>query len=253
MKTLLETLRESLVIGASIAAVLIVAGVYILSHWYYGKFDVDPIPVETYVSEAVDSQSPVADIDLPSLEYTNDELNPEASNDSDDNLSESEPDTYELTSEDEALLLEHFCETLPPKRESPYGLGPYPDIPPDFPKQDIFDKLERYAETGHANISHELMYRVVIKLWNQGKKADSAIRSGSNGRVYPLYNDTVYVKWSELEHEDGSIETYMGSYLSRTSLADYEESVANGTQPSWLKVIRYEDGGIDPYSFLDLP
>ena len=151
------------------------------------------------------------------------------------------------------VLLEHFRETLPPVKESPHGLGPYPEIPPDYPKPYIFDRLEKNYALGRATVGHELIARVLIELWHQGLKTDSAIRDGNNGRVYPLYKDTVYVKWKEFEHEDGRIETYLGNYLSHGDLADYRDAVANGTQPSWLTVIPREDGGIAPSSFLDLP
>ncbi len=259
MKMLLEILREPLVIGASIAAVLIVAGTYPLSHWLYGELDVDPIPVNTHVSGVIDTPTPAADIDLPDLTYTTDELTPEQSTDSDEESSASESDAYELTPEDEALLLEHFRETLPPlKRESPHGFGPYPDIPPDYPRQNLWDELERLDEVagrelGRSSINHELMHRVLIKLWNQGKKAEGAVLDSDNGRVYPMYEDTVYVKWTEVEEDNGNIDRYIGRYRCHPSLKDYRDAVEMGTQPSWIKVVAMEDGGADPYSFLDLP
>ena len=41
MKTVLEVLRQPLVIGALVLSILIVVGVYFGSHWYYG--DVEPV------------------------------------------------------------------------------------------------------------------------------------------------------------------------------------------------------------------
>ena len=253
MKTLSDLVHEPIIIGAFIIVVCIVGSVYALSQWYYADFDPKPISTGIPVSKLTASPVLLVGMDLSRLSASDAESDWKATTTVKPIQTQSETKPYELTPEEEVLLLEHFRENLPPLRESPYGLGPYPEIPPDFPKQGIFDRLERHAKTGHANVSHELIYRVLIKLWHQGKKTDSAIRDGDNGKVYPLYKDTVYVTWSELEHKDGSIETYIGSYLSHTALADYEDSVANGTQPSWLKVVRREDGGIDPYSFLDLP
>ena len=74
-----------------------------------------------------------------------------------------------------------------------------------------------------------------------------------NGRVYPMYKDTVYVNWSESENADGSVKTYLGKYHCHPSLKGYRDSVENGIQPSWIKVVTMEDGGVAPYSFLDLP
>ena len=136
------------------------------------------------------------------------------------------------------------------------GFGPYPDIPPDYPRQNIWDDLEDLNENnpfGRSSIDHELIHRVLIKLWNQGKKAEGAVLDSDNGRGYPMYKDTVYINWSEGENEDGSIDRYIGRYRCHPSLKDYRDSVENGTQPSWLKIVAMADGGVDPYAFLDLP
>ena len=254
MKTLSDLVHEPIVIGAFIIAVCIVGSVYALSQWYYADFDPKPIPTEVSVSKLTASPVVLAGMDLSQLLTSDTESDWKAVATSKPIQTQSETELYELTPEEEAFLLEHFAETLPdPPRESPHGLGPYPDIPPDYPRQNVWERLEQSYYDGYANINHALINRVLIKLWNQGKKTDSGTLSGLNGRVYPLYKDTVYVKWSEVENDDGRTETYLGSYLCHGSLADYEEAVENGTQPSWIKVVLYEDGGIDPYSFLDLP
>lgn len=256
VKTLLDLVYEPVVIGAFIIAVCIVGSVYVLSQWYYADFDPEPIPTGIPVSKLAESPALLVNMDLSRLSSWDTESEWEATAAAEPVQTESETGPYELTPEDEALLLEHFAETLPPApRESPFGLGPYPKIPPDYPRQDVFDRIEQFAnaEVGRTTIGHELINRVLIKYWNQGKKTASGVHNEANGRVYPLFKDTVYVKWSEVELEDGSVERYLGSYLCHGSLADYEESVENGTQPSWIKVVLHEDGGVDPYSFLDLP
>lgn len=254
VKTLLDLVYEPVVIGAFIIAVCIVGSVYVLSQWYYADFDPEPIPTEIPVSKLAESPALLVNMDLSTLSSWDTESEWDAAAAAEPVQTESETGPYELTPEDEALLLEHFAETLPPApRESPHGLGPYPEIPPDYPRQNVWAELEKSYYDGYATIEHELIHRVLIKLWKQGKKADSGTLNDQNGRVYPLYKDTVYVKWSEVELEDGSVERYLGSYLCHGSLADYEEAVENGTQPSWLKVVLREDGGVDPYSFLDLP
>ena len=117
-----------------------------------------------------------------------------------------------LSPEEIQLLTEKVVEELPPP-ESIHGLGLYPEIPPDYPHQNIWEDLERHYDNGHATVEHELIHRVLIKLWNRGKKTESAILSSRNGRVYPLYNDTVYVEWAEAENEDGTVEEYLGGIL----------------------------------------
>ena len=165
------------------------------------------------------------------------------------------------------------------RRESPNGLGPYPDIPSDYPLQNIWDDLEKRVvmspksfslgtrtlgywdrwrtlvpgKTRLSALNQELLHRVLIKLWNQGKQADSGLFDRYTGKVYPLYRDTVYVWWLELANPDGSIERDLVGMLCHPDLKDYKAAIEAGRQPSWIKVVPYDEGGISSYSFLDLP
>lgn len=248
VKTLLDLVHEPVIIGAFIIAVCIVGSVYVLSQWYYADFDPEPIPTENPVSKLTESPALLVSMDLSRLSSWDTESDWEATANAESVQTELETGPYELTPEDEALLLEHFSEIVPPSpRESPHGLGPYPDIPPDYPRQNVWAELEKSYYDGYATIEHELIHRVIIKLWKQGKKADSGTLNDQNGRVYPLYKDTVYIE--RREYEDGGV----FSMLSHGSLGQYTDAVREGTQPSWIKIIPREEGGIDPYSFLDLP
>ncbi len=249
MRNLLDFIREPIMIGSLIVALLIVTSAYVGSHYYYGKVEIHDIPEPQPPSYI--PTTPTANAELPTfatetntgLEQTQleSDIEPPAE------LSVNEF-IAQLSPEEKQLLTEEVADELP--RESLFGLGPYPPIPPDYPRQNVWDDLE---ECDRCDVGHELIHRVLIKYWNQGKKTSAGTFSNQNGKVYPLFKETVYVKWSEVELEDGSTETYLGSYLCHGSLADYEEAVENGTQPSWLKVVLHEDGGVDPYSFLDLP
>ena len=50
---------------------------------------------------------------------------------------------------------------------SPFGLGPYPGIPDDFPEPDIFESL---ASMGDSDMRKalELQKRLIVKFWKQG-------------------------------------------------------------------------------------
>ena len=248
MKTLFEVLRAPVVIGAFILAILIVVGSYIGSRWYYG--DVEPVEVLA-ISSPIRSLTP-SEVDLGSLQGESESTQTESTSTVLPPKEEPVDDFLAgLSTEEMQLLTEEVVEARPP-RESIHGLGSYPEIPPDYPHQNLWEDLENDYYNGHANIEHELIHRVLIKLWNQGKKTESAVLDSDNGRVYPLYKDIVYVGYAELEREDGSVEEYMSNYRSHSFLQDYEQAVAEGTQPSWLKVVLIEDGGIEPYSFLGL-
>ena len=107
MKTLLEVLREPLVIGAFVIASLFVGGVHFLSNWHYGKVELPPPPTQPAVAKWTENPAPVVtDIDLSDLPSTGANLD---SVQAADKPVTAESDSYELTPEDEALLLEHFA------------------------------------------------------------------------------------------------------------------------------------------------
>ena len=254
MKSLVDFIREPIIIGSVVIAVLIVIGAYLGSYYYYGG------GVEILEIPDTSALAPSQPRSEPSLELDFDGLTTEQSESKETQLEsdlapqeEISVDEFlaELSDEEKQTLAEEVADELP--RESVFGLGPLPDIPPDYPRQNVWDSLEKSYYDGHANISHELINRVLIKYWNQGKKTASGVLAGDNGRVYPLWKDTVYVEWAELELEDGTTDRYLSHYMCHGSLGSYEDSVENGTQPSWIKVVAYEEAGIDPYSFLDLP
>jgi hypothetical protein len=73
---------------------------------------------------------------------------------------------------------------------SPFGFGPYPEVPAGFPRTPVWlwpaEKRQEYADAGRL-IDFELMHRVLIKLYNQGDRGWSGVkRDDKNGKVYPL-------------------------------------------------------------------
>jgi len=142
-----------------------------------------------------------------------------------------------------------------PQRVSPFGFGPYPQVPSNFPRDPIWEEVDMYEKINQHGQGMmkaiELMDRVLIKLWNQGHRASSA--SMSKGLVLPQYPNAVYVRWRYIEESDGTIRRYAGR---TTSGPDMPESVFDnlreGIIPSGIKVLDYDSDGIDPYTFLNL-
>ena len=137
---------------------------------------------------------------------------------------------------------------------SPYGFGPYPEIPADFP-------FPVEWEFPGSDAGHELMARVIIKLWTQGIKT-MGVTMG-NGLVYPNYIDTVYIRWDETTDDDGNPIQYiteLGGYapacirIEENNIARLgEEGLMTAADiPSDVKVILYDEAGINPYTFLNL-
>ncbi len=132
---------------------------------------------------------------------------------------------------------------------SPYGFGPYPELPPDYPGAED-PKFWTYQRT----VKNELMERVCIKLWKQGKRTHGA--SFENGLVYPIYPNTLIIKWKTEETPFGTRKVARRAKGSPET-EDFQRSfrVSPPTEddiPSYITVIDFEDAGIDPYDFLDL-
>ncbi len=74
------------------------------------------------------------------------------------------------------------------KAVSPFGFGPYPELPEGWPADKIWPCI---------SADHELMARVMVELAHQGITTKGSIME--NGYVYPTYPDTVYIKWAYKE------------------------------------------------------
>ena len=128
---------------------------------------------------------------------------------------------------------------------SPYGFGPYPELPPGFP-EDYWDKRS-------GNKDNELLARVRIKLVEQGKNVTGA--GMLYGLVYPTIPGTIYVewKWDEVEKER-YVGLMMGDPFTINSIPGHSPGrrLREKDIPAGIEVINYLNGGIDPYQFLDL-
>ena len=129
---------------------------------------------------------------------------------------------------------------------SPYGFGPYPEVPSDYPEevaweQDIPEGMGKLAE---------LFDRVLIELWNRGNKVTSI--SGDSYRMYPNLPDTIYVTWEYDTDEDGNQSRYASRLSSGTGISGetLDSIVDTGVVPQGITVLDYESDYIDPYDFL---
>ncbi len=142
-------------------------------------------------------------------------------------------------------------ETPEETRVSPFGFGPYPEIPPGYPDPDLWDLAESLYEFSPERARNwELRERVCIKLWKQGKQAESVAME--NGLVYPLYPNTVYVRWDQYIDEEGTPVRYIAETLGSGDMARYDDDFDNSIIPPGITVIPYAEGGIEPYTFLNL-
>ena len=255
MKTLLDLTRQPLVIGAFVLSILIVVGAYFGSHWYYG--DVEPIAIPENSTLVPRPPAPVPEVNLEGLLAESEPMPTESKATVPTVESESIDDFLaELSDEEVALLTAEVVEE--PQRVSPFGLGPYPEVPADFPEVPIWDEDSNYPEGDQDFGSDfmrdlELMDRVLIKLWHQGHRATSA-SINSSGIVYPGFPDTVYVTWSYIEEPDGTMTRYASEISSGPDvpLSVHDTISEEGTIPFGIKELSHEADGIDAYTFLNL-
>ncbi len=163
------------------------------------------------------------------------------------------PNEIEDTSlPEDSTAEEDIAEDVP---VSPFGFGPYPEIPADFPHLQSWDQI-----VDESDPDWELMARVMIKLWKQGTEVIAA--DMTNGLVYPTLKDTLYIEWGETSGPDGPVRYILqvsgdpAAAMRLESITENlgeHESLSEADLPSDITFIPYSEGGIDPYTFLDLP
>ena len=133
---------------------------------------------------------------------------------------------------------------------SPFGFGPYPEVPVDYPYQ------ERLWD--NATPEHELLVRVRVKLWKQGTKTKGAKFDMNNGLIYPSIPGVVYVQWQNVEEDDPEFAGRRYAYRIKgdpSTVAKWKSSylidgrykpidVNSGITASDIKVYELPDGGL---------
>ena len=119
---------------------------------------------------------------------------------------------------------------------SPFGFGAFPKIPTDFPDQDIWNVIQkRSVHDPKGAKTLELLARVRIKLWEQGNYTKGVIMDPSSGLIYP----------------DSGIEILSSARAGGDSgQSEYDMYFDDGLIPLSVK---FQEGGVDPYEFLNLP
>ncbi len=162
--------------------------------------------------------------------------------------------TSEVLDLSDAFLPDDFeSEEIPTENVpvSPFGFGPYPEVPVGYRDPNLWDHAEAIYELSPDRARDwELRERVCIKLWQQGKHAQSVVME--DGLVYPCYPNTVYVRWGSDIDEKGNTVAYIEELIAPGSLSRYADDFENDIIPSGITVIPYDEGGIDPYTFLNL-
>ena len=131
---------------------------------------------------------------------------------------------------------------------SPHGFGPYPEVPVGYPKL----MTPTWIKNENPSRDHELMHRVLIKLWNQGDHdVSGAVMKG--GLVYPLYPNTAYVTYDSIEMPDGTVRRFIRSATGPLGTKPIRHPGERfPVLPEGITAIDRDNAGINPYEFLDL-
>ena len=133
---------------------------------------------------------------------------------------------------------------------SPYGFGPYPEVPNDFPFTPTWLWPEASLQNVDGLMYHELRFRVLIKLWNEGDtRFTGASINPDTSKVYPSYPNTVYLRYREDGMGGKTVLVKSGPGISKED----EARIIDGNAPPGIQILDYDTSGIDPYTYLDLP
>jgi len=131
---------------------------------------------------------------------------------------------------------------------SPHGFGPYPELPSDYPAQDLWNFPD------FMSADAELMHRVAVKLWKQGTRSIGGMMA--DGLVYPTIPGTVYIEWDRRVLSNGTEEKVVsairGDPFMGQVLRGIERQKGRLVESDIPSDIMVENGGIDPYEFLSL-
>ena len=135
---------------------------------------------------------------------------------------------------------------------SPLGLDHfrmYPRIARGYKGGVVWRQIDYYDLSPSKQRDFELLNRVFIKLWSEGKRNRTGGKlDGKNGKVYPNFSDTVYITVKNLEYPDGLV---VPTIVRKLGSAPVGVDLLN--PPPHIKVLDYESSGIDPFQYLDLP
>ena len=258
---MLRDLLSSRMIQAGLVFFLLVVGGSLLYSWHVHRateteFGKRPLAVESLKNKPKPSTAPVV---FQTEGVTN---TPEENTDMQmPDTTEALPNETENPDFADAFVPDDIGTEETPAEEvtvSPFGFGPYPEVPADYPFTPFWlryqEDPERYdAKYGTEFLkSRELLNRIMVKAWTEGiRDFTGGSFELTTGKYYLHFPNAIYVEYDEpYENEDGTFTTPISSYTGG-NVHLTPEQMRKGEIPSGVRVI--EGDGYDPYEYLDLP
>ncbi len=140
--------------------------------------------------------------------------------------------------------------------ESLFGYGPYPKIPSDFPERyrpiwthGVINLAGLPEEIKEHKRVEELMYRIRIKLWNEGRTDITSISlDPTTNKVYPFTANTVVVGYEGI----GAAKRVFSVSADPNFSQDLFIRIQSGEKPPGIQIIDKDSGGFNVYEFLGL-
>ena len=140
---------------------------------------------------------------------------------------------------------------------SPYGFGPYPEVPEAFIQKVgappwLVDAPFELPEDTKKGV--EIIARVLIGLWKQGDESIiNGIRDSGTGRVYPLYENTIYIRHLSASKESPAKRLSVFSDPSVMITEEERQRLQEGGEaPAGIRVLDFDTAGVDPSQFLNI-
>ena len=240
-------LLSSRLIQAGLVFFLLCVGGSLLYSWLVhrttevSEFAKTPLAVESPKNKQATSTAPV-DFQTEGVVNTPDENTDTPMSDTTEAL----PNETEFANIADAFLPDDLVsEEEAPAEEvavSPFGFGPYPEIPEGAP-------IAPFDERSSKNM--ELLGRVMVKKWNEGDRFVGGTMTGGN--VYLIYPNILYVKWEvDKNFLTGKTTRYISRVRGPSTVRLTHEEMKAGKIPPGFQVIDIETGGLDPYEVLNL-
>ena len=161
------------------------------------------------------------------------------------------PPTPTVEPLERAITEEAEKPNYPSEEVSPYGFGPYPEVPTNFDFTPSWQRPPLSPKFGTERRKwRELMSRVQIKAWTEGIRGWTGV-SVKNGKIYLHFPDVIYVEYGDpIEKDDGTV---VKPIVGTMGVILTQEQAENGELPEGYHVIELDQAGYDPYEYLDLP
>ncbi len=262
-----RSLLSSRLIQAGLAFFVLVVGGSLLYSWHDKRTtEKELAPHDRFLQglEKPNERTPAETVTVPSESEAPGGVNTPDETTPAETIADTEPlDLTDAFESDDFMSAEEAAEEAPEADVpvSPYGFGPYPEIPADYPgTSPMWERdLDALGFTEAQKRGSELLSRVLIKLWVEqgiGSRLGGAVEHDT-GLVYPYHPNTIYVKRTVHRNPDGTEKGIFARIVSPGNMLitgeEMERFRLTGETPPSVQVLQLDTDGIDAYEFLNLP